>query len=169
MVAMCWQLHSTLAGQLRSLSVVADSISACAFCTFRPSALVELPWRGGGAVSSLLYIYFSMYTSTHLSTWPSYATGDFGMRCAGLKLPPAVSGAVRLLCEWAALTGRRLLGKVHADRQCAVRLLCGGAVQRSRCGYVLCGGLLYCVHDTLFSKYLQIMPRHNILWFFEWK
>nr|DAL16983.1 MAG TPA_asm: hypothetical protein [Caudoviricetes sp.] len=30
-------------GQLRSLPVVADSISACAFCTFRPSALAKLP------------------------------------------------------------------------------------------------------------------------------
>nr|DAL16981.1 MAG TPA_asm: hypothetical protein [Caudoviricetes sp.] len=45
-----------------------------------------------------------------------------------------------------------LLGKVHTGRQCAVRLLCGGAVQRSRCGYVLCGGLLCYAHDKLFSK-----------------
>lgn len=64
-----------------------------------------------------------------------------------------------------ALTGRCLLGKVHAGIQCAVRLLCGGAVQRSRCGYVLCGGLLCYAHDTVFRTGLQVLLEHNILCF----
>lgn len=55
--------------------------------------------------------------------------------------------------------------KVHAGRQCAVRLLCGGAVQRSRCGYVLCGGLLCYAHDTAFRNGLQVLLEHNILCF----
>ena len=64
-----------------------------------------------------------------------------------------------------SLTGRRLLGKVHTGIQGAVRLLCGGAVQRSRCGYVLCGGLLCYAHDTAFRTGLQILLDHNILCF----
>lgn len=55
--------------------------------------------------------------------------------------------------------------KVHAGRQCAVRLLCGGAVQRSRCGYALCGGLLCYAHYRAFRNGLQVLLEHNILCF----
>ena len=62
-----------------------------------------------------------------------------------------------------ALTGRRLLGKVHTGRQRAVRLLCGGAVQRSWWG--VCGSLLCYAHDTAFRTGLQVLLDHNILCF----